>query len=200
MVILRDLPDSAFTSIVAELERSPDTIPTAPGLSELDAELLKDSIDAMYAVRAYHGVPLDEFVDDIIEALKFNKELNADAVAPMHNRLLAILDVSPLRVSAKAALLHAEHEHTYCTSRIFTDIRPVYDNGVNIPPSGAIITHTLKLSYHESASGDIHEIFVALGSDDIRELQDVLNRATDKAGSLKGVLETSKLRYIDPQL
>lgn len=199
LATVRDLPESVFNAIVSALERSPDSIPSVQTLSSQDMESLKDAIDAMYAVRAYHGVPLEEFVDDILESLEFEKEIEPSAAAPMRARLIAILNIAPLRVSAKAALLHAEYEHSFCSARILTDIRPIYDNGVKGPPSGAIIMHTLKLSYHEGAKGELSEIYFSMGSDDILELQRALERATDKATSLRGVLESAKLRCIDPQ-
>ena len=200
IAIIRDLQQSTFDTLAADLERSLESIQANQKLSPEKAQLLKDTVEMLYAVRAYNDVPLNEFINDILESLEFHKEIAPSAIEPMRSKLARILDVSALRVAAKAALLHQEHERTFCTARIFTDVRPIYDNGAKVPPSGAIITHTLKISYHESEGGEIHDIFVAMGSDDIRELQDVLNRATDKAVSLRGVLEVSKLRYIDPQL
>jgi hypothetical protein len=57
--------------------------------------------------------------------------------------LTLLIPYLPLRVSAKAKLLHTEYEHSFCSARILTDIRPVYDNGVKGPTSSAIIMHTL---------------------------------------------------------
>lgn len=199
LAIVRDVPDSAFSALLADLERSPDSIPTIPNLSPEDAAQFKESLDSMYAVRAYHDVPLEEFVDDISESFKFNKELEPQVEPSFRERLSKLLNIAPLRVSAKATLLHAEYEHAFCTARILTDIRPIYDNGVKGRPSGAIIMHTLKLSYHEGASGDLGAIYISMGSDDILELQRVLERATDKTTSLRGVLANGQLRYIDPQ-
>jgi hypothetical protein len=193
------LPDAAFTILLTELERSPDSIPTVPNLSPEDAAQFKESLDSMYAVRAYHDVPLEEFASDISEAFTSNKELELQAEPSFRGRLTKLLNITALRVSAKATLLHAEYEHSFCTARILSDIRPVYDNGVKGAPSGAIIMHTLKLSYHEGATGGINEIYISMGSDDVAELQRVLERATDKATSLKRVLEAGQLRYIDPQ-
>jgi hypothetical protein len=197
--LVRDMPDGTLNLLLVELERSPDSIPSLPGLSPGDAELVKESLDAMYAVRAYHDVELEEFVGDISDAFKFNKELPPEKEPDFRQRLLRILDIAPLRVTAKAILLHGEYERDFCTARILTDIRPIYDNGVKGPPSGAIIMHTLKLTYHEGASGELSEMYLAMGSDDIVELQRVLMRAIDKVTGLRGVLEAGKIRYIDPQ-
>jgi hypothetical protein len=193
------MPSASLDAVLTALEKSPDTIPSVPNLSAEDAQQLKDSLDVMYAVRAYHDVPLDQFVSDISEAMKINKELDATTESSFRQRVTKLLDLAPLRVSAKAAMLHAEHEHSFCTTRILTDIRPIYDDGAKGPPSGAIITHTLKLSFHEGDSGDLREIYVAMGSDDISELRTVLDRALDKAIGLRKVLEAAQVRYIDPQ-
>jgi len=188
------MPDNALDVLLLELERSPDSIPSVPSLSPEDAELVKESLDAMYAVRAYHDVSLEDFVADISEAFKFNKELATDKEPDFRKRLSRFLDIAPLRVTAKATLLHGEYEHGFCTARILTDIRPIYDNGAKGPPSGAIIMHNLKISYHEGPNGDLSEIYLAMGSDDIAELQRVLDRATDKATSLRTMLEAGKTR------
>src|SRR5207248_2689610 len=159
----RELTDQAFDSLLSNLKSSPDSIPKVPNVSPEDVARLMESLQSMYAVQAYHEVPLEEFVSDIADAFRSNKELDSSTESKFRVRLAETLNIAPLRVAAKAALLHADHEHTFCTARILSDIRPVYDDGVKGPPSGAIITHTLKLDYHDGPSGELSEIYIVMG-------------------------------------
>jgi len=199
LALLRKMPEQAFATAIVELEHSPDSTPTIPGVSPEDTSQLKIAIESMYAVRAYSEVHLDEFVNDVCDALRAIDELPSSEEPTFRERLARILSLDPLNVAAKAVLLQNEHEHDFCSARILTDARPVFGEDVTATPSGVIITHTLKLSYHQGAGGRLHEIYLSMGSRDLSELRDVLDRAAQKAGTLRAVLENSKLRIIDPQ-
>jgi hypothetical protein len=54
-------------------------------------------------------------------------------------------------------------------------------------PYGAVVIHTLKLSYHEE--GDHKDFLVALDDDDIKALRAVLDRAEAKARFLRKQLK-----------
>jgi hypothetical protein len=196
---LRKMPEDSFAALIIELERSPDSTPSIPGLSSEEAESLKNSIDTMYTVRTYTDVPVEELVSDVCEALKADDALPLGDESKFRDRLLRILSIDALNVAAKAVLLQNEHEHDFCSARILTDARPVYGEDPAAPPAAMIVTHTLKLIYHQGAGGRLHEIYLSLGSRDLQELRDVLNRAEAKAKSLRDVLEGSKVRFIDPQ-
>lgn len=58
--------------------------------------------------------------------------------------------------------------------------------------------NTLKIDYHV-AGGRTNEIYLGLGSGDISELREVLDRAEAKARSIRAVLESTKIPFIDPQ-
>ncbi len=199
LTTLREMSEGAFAALIIELERSPDSTPSVPGVSSEDAESLKNSIDTMYTVRAYTDVPVEELVSDVCEALKADDDLPQGEEPRFRDRLLRILNIDALNVAAKAVLLQNEHERDFCSARILTDARPVYGEDPEAPPVAMIVTHTLKLVYHHGAGGPLHEIYLSLGSRDLRELRDVLNRAEAKAKSLRDVLETTKVRFIDPQ-
>jgi len=199
LALLRKMPDDAFAAAIVELEHSPDSAPSIPSVSPQDAELFKSALDTMYAVRAYSDVDLDEFVDDVCDALKSVDDLPQGEETKFRERLTRVLNIDPLSVAAKAVLLQNEHEHDFCSARILTDARPIFGDDVVGPPSAMMITHTLKLSYHQGAGGRLQEIYLGIGSRDIQELREVLDRAEKKASSLKAALEPSQLRLIDPQ-
>lgn len=88
-----------------------------------------------------------------------------------------------------------EHEHVLCEPRVLTDLRPVF--GKNEEPAAGVIVHTMKIKYHEGAYGPLKEFFVALNSEDIEELRDILDRATRKEESLRRLATEAGLRCLD---
>jgi hypothetical protein len=197
LAILRELQEAAFNALLAEIERSPGSVPTVPGLSPNDAERAVDALNTMYTIRAFSEVSTDGFISDVCAALREYNELTPIDEPVFRERLGRLLDIEALSIAAKAASLQSEYEHLFCSARVLTDARPVYGKDPQAPPAAMIITHALKISYHE-ATGRLKEFYVGLGSSDITEFQEVLKRAEDKAISLRAVFD-AKVKFIDPQ-
>ena len=157
-----------------------------------------DAVNSMYRVRAYAEVPLEEFATDVCEALVEHSDLKLEEVPQFRERLTRVLDIETLNIAAKASILLDEHEHLFCSVRIITDARPVYGKSVSEPPEAMVITHILKIDYH-GAGGRLHEMYIGLGSNDIKELRNALDRAEEKAKSLQAAFEASKIKFIDPR-
>jgi hypothetical protein len=197
LTLLRDMPEDLFASVLLELERSPDSTPSVAGIPDERARGLKESIDTMYTIRASADVKIDEFVNDVWDAFREPSSSSAEE-QKLKERLTRVLTIDPLNVAAKAVLLHNESEHDFCEARILTDVRPVFGDDPEANPDALIITHTLKLSYHQTGS-KLQEIYLTLGSSDLKELTKVIDRATKKADSIRRALTPTKLRLIDPQ-
>ena len=74
-----------------------------------------------------------------------------------------------------------------------SDIRPVFAGSPG-DTAGALIIHNLNISYH---NGSRHkEFYVALDSDELDELKQVIERAQKKAVSLKLLLKKSSTPYL----
>jgi len=192
------MPEDGFQSLLHEIEQSPGSIPTAKNLSPDDATLLMEAVREMYRIRAYAAVPLKEFISDICESLIEDDELKSDDAPRFRKRLDKVLDIEALNVAAKGFALLSEHERLFCSVRIITDARPVYLNKPSGPPDAMVITHILKIDYHVAA-GHLDEIYIGIGSNDIKELRSALDRAEEKAKSLQAAFEASKIKFIDPQ-
>jgi hypothetical protein len=192
------MPEATLDALIPELERSP--VPSS--ISNLSVDAAKHALDAlntMYTIRAFNEVPTQEFIDDVCDSLRESGDLEPADEPNFRNRLAKLLDIGSLNIAAKGAALQSEHEHVFCSARVLTDARPVYGNNVSDPPVAMIITHALKLSYHEGPGGKIREFYVGLGSKDITELQVALQRAEDKTKSLRAAIDLSKVKFIDPQ-
>jgi hypothetical protein len=112
-------------------------------------------------------------------------------------RLLELLSIDSLYAIARAARLSLENEHSFTEARVVTDIRPVFDQErPEAPPTGAIVVHTLRITY-VSDNNEIKNFFVALDTNEVRELLKHLERADLKAESIKKILDATEMDYID---
>ena len=93
---------------------------------------------------------------------------------------------------AKAVLLQLEYERRYHEARILTDARPVFGADPSHPPKAAILTHNLRLAYHDS-SNEIQEFYIAMDSIDLSEFIQVLMRAQEKERTLSAYFDASHL-------
>lgn len=192
------MPEDVFQSLLLEIERFAGAILQIKNLSPDDGKQVMDAVNSMYRVRAYAEVPLEEFATDVCEALVEHSDLKLEEVPQFRERLTRVLDIETLNIAAKASILLDEHEHLFCSVRIITDARPVYGKSVSEPPEAMVITHILKIDYH-GAGGRLHEMYIGLGSNDIKELRNALDRAEEKAKSLQAAFEASKIKFIDPR-
>lgn len=169
-------------------------------ISSKDLRRIMATLLSLYSVRASAEVAVPDFVDDVIHAMTRSKRPGLSLHDPeserkFRSRLAQLLTVGSIAAASKAVVIQHEHEHTLCTSRIFTDARPVYGDDVSAPPSLATIIHMLKLAYHE---GDItKEIHIALDKQDLIDLKEQIARAESKAASLQKVFELSHIPVIE---
>jgi len=113
-------------------------------------------------------------------------------------RLLELLGIERLSITAKAGALSLEAEHSLMETRILTDIRPIFEpENPQAPPTGAVIIHTLKIAYRDDNQSK--DFFVTLDTNGARELSEQLERANTKVESLKSVLEASQVPFIDTE-
>ncbi len=126
----------------------------------------------------------DTFVRELVEAWqeRNGRESSSQQLAELEQVLSAILRVDALRTSMKGISLMADHERLFLDSRILTDIRPIFDDDKNALPSGAVITHTMKINMY--VDGKQVSMYVVLDGDDLHKLKSVLDRAIQKEQQL----------------
>ncbi len=191
---LLSLDDAAFISLVAGMEtqsanvelitRLPAVI-NIPNVNSAEEEKIATAIISLHMLRASKDTPSGEFVEDVSQAIgSFDPAGQSEA---SRTRLLRIIEISPLIVSAKAFTILMDRERTMVTAKILTDLRYAFRPDVEGKPYGAVVIHTLKLSYHEE--GDHKDFLVALDDDDIKALRAVLDRAEAKARFLRKQLK-----------
>lgn len=206
------LEDEPFQELLSVLREEPPALdheelsariaPKVSAVSPGDIDDILETLDSLYAARARFALPVAGFAEAVRRAVE-----QSDAAEPrlpeedgkrLKERLTRLLDIDALDATRKALDVLLEHEHTLHGARIMTDIRPVFGPSTDDDPTGAVIVHMLKLSYHDE-SEDVKEIYLALETGDIGILIDIFRRANSKADSLKRVLKRAKVPYIDAE-
>lgn len=133
------------------------------------------------------------FVDEVISSISDDGNLKND----IREDLIRIFD-SSLALSSKAIDLLLEGERALSTTRIITDLRPIFNEEKEAKINAGVILHTLKISYKDSKSSD-NEFYVQLDSGDLQTLKDQISRAEIKERQLKDSIR-DVIKIIDPKL
>lgn len=146
-------------------------------------------------------MPASRYANDITESLK---DVTGEESAWLQSeetsnrfkeRLLQLLGVSTAQLIAKAHDILLEHAQTFSSARIVSDIRPVFGESVEAPPTAAVIVHMLNLVYFQA--GERQEFVVALDTKDIQLLLDTLERAAKKTKSLESLIASTGMTYME---
>lgn len=174
----------------------------ASSLSKLSLETVTSIVTVLVslnAVQTHLDITADEVADQVCEALvqSGDKELTLTSENRQQFReyFAKLLEARSLVVSSKVVDVWSEHEHAYCHARIFTDLRPVFGGEQEDTLMATGVVHMLKLSYHEQNA--IKEIYVALDDDDIKDLNDALNKASIRSEGLRALLKEAKISYFE---
>jgi len=165
-----------------------------PEIPRGDLSVIVRTVYSLYYVHEFSDVSptrfLGELVDAILEISEIGSAANADKAA-IRDRFKRLLNIKSLSMISKASRLQREGERLYCGAMILSDIRPVFGDDIASGPGSAVLTHTLKLSYH---GDDGHrDFFVVLDSEDLKALGEVVDRAQAKDESLRKVLRGTSI-------
>jgi len=194
------LSDAAADQLIAALSSS--TVTGGPfsvaeqireKVSSIPFEDLTDIVGVVYTLynlRKFLDANPLEFLNDLIEGIRVNPEFGSKAsgdLSRIRDRFQRLLGIAALDTVSKALDLQRDGERLYCDAIIFSDIRPVFGEDVTSRPTGAVITHTLKLGYH--GEKEHKEFFLVLDEEDLTELQQVIQRAQSKGKTLSMLLK-----------
>lgn len=204
---LANLPDDVATALFSAIQRvatvthNPwvEQVGQIPGLPPTHQNEILEALNSLYQVRASADVPVAEFASDVCDAMEHR--VRKDLAVPLakipafQERLTKFLAIDVLNRAAKATVLRHDHEHPLCSARILTDARPVFGQDATEGPEGMVISHMLRIAYHEGRN--IKEIYIALDNEDLDEMASIVDRARKKAASLKKALTAAKITVID---
>ena len=141
-----------------------------------EEESLSENIATLSNVMQVSGRPELSLTDE--EKVEFERKMEK------------LLNIKVVATSAKVQQLRLEYSNTFSDAKIFTDMRPIFDEPAN-RPIGCALAHTLKLTYHEGS--DHKEFYVVLDAEDLGSLKKVIQRAETKAASLKSLMDLAGL-------
>lgn len=158
----------------------------------------------VYRVRTTLEAPLSEIVDAVLAAMdatgrpKLHLEgARRERFAKELSEILSLEET--LGVSVRGFELLHEHERTYCSGRIVTDARPVFRSDVSKDPAVMVIGHTLRIDFHKgrpSGGHDVTSFYVAVDSDDLRELRRMIDRALEKDTTMRRVVAKANIQCL----
>ena len=95
-------------------------------------------------------------------------------------------DNRALRNWGKATALRVADETLFQGARVVTDLRPIFDDSGSLDePEAALMVHNLILRYNIQDGAD--EFHIAMTDQGLQNLIDVLQRAQEKAKTLRGM-------------
>jgi hypothetical protein len=203
---LRDmaaLPQSSFDDFLTALRAIPCEIKQyrvfgGPDFTIADApdsgQSIKEAAFSLLISRADRRVPIEEFLNSLMEAISSQPGFDQTLTATLRQRVINVLSIENLDLVARAHDVLLEHPQTFSTSRVVSDIRSVFGDSVEKPPVAAVLVHMLNILYY---AGNRRERFaVALDEKDLNQLIDVLERARVKSKTLQSMMEAKDIPYI----
>jgi len=165
-------------------------------VSEDEASTLLDALVGAWNVGQRSELPLDQaarFVSasELLDLSDGEREI-------LEQRLRQLFESATLGLFGHAFLLFAEDERAYCTSRILSDLRPMFGkNDDDLAPSAALIRHTLKVDVH--VDGKLESIEISVNDRALRQLSGNIDRALLKAEALRKIAHDADLQVVDIQ-
>lgn len=197
---LSSFPSDKFLSLVSEIDRAlpvglsiEEDICTFLASSDIVSPHSVDKDKLAEAMVGVHYLRLSPFSDgELLEEVRrawthWGKK--GESAEILIANIQTLLNSSVLHASVKALSLIGDHDKLFISSRILTDIRPVFDDDVLNATLACLVTHTLKLSIR--VDGRPQNIFVAADSEDLIQLRETIDRALDKGKTLADVIRSS---------
>lgn len=183
-------PDESIRGVLSAFE----------SIEEGAREDITVAIYSLYMVRASSELPLNEFIDDIAEAITESDhedliKIPEEVIENSKPYLVSLLGSDSLFVSAKAVLILYENDSVFTEARVITEARPVFGEDIDESPKAALLVHTLRI--HHLHDRRQESIYLALETKELQKLIDVLERAKQKAESLRATLERANVSLLE---
>lgn len=109
------------------------------------------------------------------------------------SRLIILLNGKQIYYAYKAEDLLNNYGNSFITSRIISDIRPVFELDLDEELKAGMILHNLTIHYQSNDEPFHKNISLTLTPSNIQELKEVLDRAELKEEKLQSILKISKM-------
>jgi len=192
------LPDSIKNDLDNAIQESPIGL-SPPALSEylikhvkIQEEVLEEILDLFFALLSIKGDNdnIDEILIDVEKSIS-GKDI--DESTKQHLKKLLSND-NVINVTRKAYGLAFDRQNIISSTKIITDVRPIFGIDDDEEYLGSLIIHNLKIVFHEH--GEHKEIYYALDKEDLKRLKEDILRAEKKEQIIQQQLNDST-NFID---
>jgi hypothetical protein len=204
LVRLDDLQSQSFLAHIADVKPgiSASEFAQQSAITNLDNQTVAkmfDALESLYRVRSAENLSPEAFAERVLDGMVSSGDeqlsFGADSRDSVRRRLVRLLNTEAFAIASKVARLSYDFERTFCSSKVLTDLRPVFSDDPTAPPVGYMVINTLKLDYHEN--GDTGTMFIGMSEEDLRILRDTVNRAIEKSETLRSKISSSEWGHID---
>ena len=161
-------------------------------------EEILSSVNSLFFLKEQGEIKnvVESLADAILQSIE--KKKTKSSIDNFKNRLIKLLDIEQLYFLSKTYELYSEHHNLFLSSKILTDIRPIFTDA-NLEPKATLITNVLHIHYGQS-DGKHEDIYIALDDKDIQNLKTMVERAEQKNKTLKRLIKEDgmKLIVLDP--
>lgn len=189
--LIARLSDAQFRSAHALVSSVQDTVGDTWDDDKSDAFVTH--LISMSTLATSHDFTASEMAEHLTEQI--SSDLSGGERKTLAARLTALLSAPSFAAFGKAVDIARESDRLLHTSRVITDVRPVFGQEASSNPLGAVIVHTLRLDYLEG--NDVKTISFALTSPDLAQLKRTVERAQAKESTLSGMLRRVELAEFD---
>jgi hypothetical protein len=152
-----------------------------------------EMLASLYEVHEAVGVEVDQFIGDVAKAaeISLKESIAKSGTTNLRQRLSRLLAGKSLAFVSNARETQRNFERSFCHAEMLTDIRPVLENGTD--PVAAVLTHTLKITYHER--NEMRDFYIALTPNDLDTLGDLIDEAQTNSEQLGRILDKAQVVY-----
>jgi len=165
-------------------------------LTGVEGEQLVDAILGLAVFRFSHSGDAAELAETVASSSDVDLQ-DEEETARLTKRIEQALVLPPIVLAAKAIDLRADHDALFHTCRVYSDVRPVFDDDPTLEPYGAVAFHMLKIEYFKN--GSFESMYLTLTDEDLEVLDTQVARALVKKNTLHRYLNRLELPVVDPE-
>ena len=182
--------------IGATPQKASNAISQKLDLSENSAIEMSLTLFSIFSAFDRLDFSVEELVGEFIKAIKESKTLKELEISEnFENQLFRLIDISNLTLTSKAIDLLTERGRILLSTRIISDVRPVFSGKDDLEIVGNLIIHNLKVAYKDNSN--LKELFLALDSKDLSELKEQIIRTEKKEEKLRNTILPLDIPIID---
>ena len=199
------MSDADFQNLMQAVEAAPPQMSVARFREKLNETLDDDDVGTwrgiiselvqMEETRSHFSLSADELAEAVGNAALQIEKITKKDVKSLKERVKIFSDShgESIALTCKTAGIIGDHDRVFYNSRIMTDIRSVFNKSADAVDA-TVIVHTLVI--HFGQGGDHKDIYFAMDAEDIKNLQEALDRAKKKEKTLRSLIQKTSTQHI----